>query len=117
LTEAGIVMSALSYHAVATTSDLGEGEMMQVTVGKKSIALYNLGGRFYATDALCTHGHALLTDGYIEGEQIECPMHGGSFDIPSGKAMGQPCVTALGTYVVKVDGTTISIGLGETAAS
>jgi nitrite reductase/ring-hydroxylating ferredoxin subunit len=106
-------MTDLAYHAVATTSDLGEGEMMQVTVGKRSLALYNLGGRYYVTDALCTHGHALLTEGYIEGDLVECPMHGGTFDIPSGKAVGQPCVTALATYPVKVEGDTISVGLGE----
>jgi nitrite reductase/ring-hydroxylating ferredoxin subunit len=110
-------MTELSYHAVAVTSDLGTGDMLQVSIGKRSIALYNLGGRYFATDALCTHGHALLTEGYVEGDLIECPMHGGTFDIPSGNAMGQPCVTALGTYPVKIDGTTISIGLSETAAS
>ena len=109
-------MTELSFHRVAATADLGAGDMIQVTIGKKSIALYNLDGRYYATDAFCTHGHALLTEGYIDGALVECPMHGGTFDIATGKAVGQPCVTPLATYVVRVDGDAIIIGLREAAA-
>jgi nitrite reductase/ring-hydroxylating ferredoxin subunit len=104
-------MTELSFHRVAATADLVEGDIMQVTIGKKSIALYNLDGRYYATDAFCTHGHALLTEGYIDGALVECPMHGGTFDIASGRAVGQPCVTPLATYAVRVEGESISIGL------
>jgi nitrite reductase/ring-hydroxylating ferredoxin subunit len=110
-------MTDLVYHAVAKVADLGEGEMMPVTIGKRSIALYHLDGAFYATDAFCSHGHALLTDGYIEGALIECPMHGGTFEIRSGKAVGEPCVTALATYPVKVEDETISIGVSDSAAA
>jgi 3-hydroxyanthranilate 3,4-dioxygenase len=103
---------ALRFHAVAKMSDLAEGEMKSVSVGAKTIALYNLGnGRFHATEAYCTHGHALLTEGYIEGAIIECPMHGGTFEIATGKAVGAPCAVPLATYPVRVEGETISIGL------
>jgi nitrite reductase/ring-hydroxylating ferredoxin subunit len=102
---------SLTYHAVASTGDLSDGEMIAVTIGKKSIALYQVDGKYFATDALCTHGHALLTDGYIEDGRVECPMHGGSFEIASGKPTGEPCVTALATYAVRIDGEQISVGL------
>jgi nitrite reductase/ring-hydroxylating ferredoxin subunit len=45
---------------------------------------------FRQTDAFCTHGHALLTEAYVDGALVECPMQGGTFDIASGKAVGQP---------------------------
>jgi nitrite reductase/ring-hydroxylating ferredoxin subunit len=106
-------VSALTFHPVASVADLPDGEMKQVSVGKKSIALYNLGGRFYATEAFCTHGHALLTEGYIDGALVECPMHGGTFEIATGKAMGEPCAMPLVTYPVTVDGDRISIGLSD----
>ena len=89
--------------------------MKEVTIGAKHIALYNLGGKYHATDAYCTHGHALLTEGYVDGTTVECPMHGGTFDIPSGKATGAPCTTPLATYPVRVDGDTIAIGLSGDA--
>jgi len=105
---------ALRFEPVAKLSELGPGEMRSVTVGAKTIALYNLGnGRFHATEAYCTHGHALLTEGYIEGAIVECPMHGGTFEIATGKAVGAPCTVPLATYPVRVEGETISIGLRD----
>lgn len=106
-------MSEVSFHPVASVSELAEGEMKQVSVRNRTIALYNLDGRFYATDAFCTHGHALLTEGYIDGDLVECPMHGGTFEIVSGKAVGEPCATPLTTYPVKVEGDSISVGLRD----
>lgn len=107
--------SALRFEPVAKVSELGDGEMKAVTVGAKTIALYNLGGSYHATEAYCTHGHALLTEGYIDGAIVECPMHGGTFDIASGKPTGAPCTTPLATYPVRVEGETISIGLSGEA--
>ena len=106
---------ALRFHAVAKTSELGDGEMKSVSVGAKTIALYRLGGTYHATEAYCSHGHALLTEGYIDSAIVECPMHGGTFDIASGKAVGAPCTIPLATYPVRVEGDTISIGTGTDA--
>jgi nitrite reductase/ring-hydroxylating ferredoxin subunit len=107
---------ALHFHPVAKTSEIAEGEMKPVALGAKTIALYNLGdGRFHATEAYCTHGHALLTEGYIEGAMVECPMHGGTFEIATGKPVGPPCTVPLATYPVRVEGETIAIGLSADA--
>jgi nitrite reductase/ring-hydroxylating ferredoxin subunit len=68
-------------------------------------AVYHLDGEFYASDDLCTHGMVPLSYGEVEDGQIHCPMHGGAFDIRSGKPTAQPCRLALKTYkVVLVDG-------------
>ena len=58
-------MSDIEFHAVAKTGDLDEGEALQVIVGRKEIAIYNLDGEFYATDDICTHAYASLADGYV----------------------------------------------------
>jgi nitrite reductase/ring-hydroxylating ferredoxin subunit len=104
-------MSEIEFHAVAKTGDLDEGEAVQVIVGRKEIAIYNLDGEFYATDDICTHAYASLADGYMEGEQIECPLHGGCFDIKTGKAMTPPVTDDLATYEVKIDGDQIMVGV------
>jgi nitrite reductase/ring-hydroxylating ferredoxin subunit len=115
-TAKSIDISALHFHSAAKTTDIAEGEMKPVTIGAKTIALFNLGnGRFHATDAYCSHGHALLTEGYIEGAIVECPMHGGTFEIASGKPVGAPCTVPLATYPVRIEGETISIGLSADA--
>ena len=104
-------MSDIEFHAVAKTGDLDEGEAMQVIVGRKEIAIYNLDGAFYATDDICTHAYASLADGYVEGELIECPLHGGCFDIKTGKAMTAPVTEDLKVYEVKIDGEQILVGV------
>ncbi len=83
-------MSNIEFHAVAKTGDLDEGEAVQVIVGRKEIAIYNLDGAYYATEDICTHAYASLADGYVEGELIECPLHGGCFDIKTGKTLWGP---------------------------
>lgn len=106
-------MSNIEFHAVAKTADLDDGEALQVMVGRKEIAIYNLEGKFYATDDICTHAYASLADGYVEGDQIECPLHGGCFDIRTGKATTPPVTEDLKTYEVKVDGDDIMVGVAS----
>ncbi|HKM15890.1 MAG TPA: non-heme iron oxygenase ferredoxin subunit [Marinospirillum sp.] len=66
------------------------------------IAVYNLGGSFYATADLCTHATASLAEGDIEDDLITCPVHWGQFHIPTGKAQGFPCEIDLKTYSVEI---------------
>ena len=104
-------MSNTEFHKVAKTSDVDDGEAVQVMVGKKEIAIYNLEGEYFATDDICSHAYASLADGYIEGTQIECPLHGGCFDIKTGKAMTPPVTEDLKTYEVKIDGDDILVNV------
>ena len=104
-------MSDIEFHVVAKTSDIDEGEATQVLIGKREIAVYNLDGEFYATDDICTHAYASLADGYIEGELIECPLHGGCFEIKTGKATTPPVTDDLKTYAVKIEGDDILVGV------
>jgi len=103
------------FHAVASVADVKPDSVVQVRAGNATIALFNLGGEFYAIDGICSHGAAQLADGYIEGELIECPQHAGSFDIKTGKAVGIPCVVDLKSYPVKVEDGRILIELDSTA--
>jgi ethylbenzene dioxygenase ferredoxin component len=66
------------------------------------LAVYALDGEFYVTDDTCTHGMASLADGYLEGEEIQCPFHGGAFSIKTGEATEFPCSDPLKTYQVSV---------------
>ena len=68
-----------------------------------AVAVYNLDGAYYATDNLCTHGDASLAEGVVEGDNIICPFHGGTFDIRTGEPTAPPCVMPLRTYPVTVE--------------
>jgi nitrite reductase/ring-hydroxylating ferredoxin subunit len=90
------------WRAIATLDDVPAGEMSSHEVGDISIALYNIDGTIFATDNVCTHAYALLTDGWLDNNIIECPLHGGQFDVCTGKAVCSPAEADLRTYPVRV---------------
>ena len=69
----------------ASKSDVPEEDVIGVDVAGRDIALYSVEGEIYATDNICTHGHARLCDGFLEGHEIECPLHQGRFDVRTGQ--------------------------------
>jgi len=70
----------------------------------REIAIYHLDDGFHATDDLCSHGEAFLSDGEIEDGQIVCPYHMGAFDIRTGEATMAPCHIPIRSYRVTEDG-------------
>lgn len=86
-----------------------------MTIGDLTIAVFNLDGDFFATDDTCTHGFASLSEGYIEDGIVECPWHGGSFDIRTGAPREDPCRIPLRVYAVTVRDTDVWIDLDEAA--
>lgn len=87
------------------------GELLPVTFASRTIILYNLGGRYFATQDTCTHGRASLADGEIDGGDIVCPLHAGRFDIATGAPTGAPCRHPLTVYETKVEGDSIFVAL------
>ena len=86
----------------ASRSELAEGEVIGVEIGGHSIALYDADGNLFATDNVCTHAYARLSDGWLDGELIECPLHAARFDIRTGKVLDPPATVDLRTYPVRV---------------
>jgi nitrite reductase/ring-hydroxylating ferredoxin subunit len=86
---------------VARAQELGEDEVKPVNVAGLGVALFRLGDEFFATDGICTHGKAMLSEGFVEDGCIECPLHQGRFDIRTGKALCAPATVHLRTFAVK----------------
>lgn len=98
-----------SFVTVAKVGDLNPGEMMYVEVDDVPICLINLDGEYHAINDVCTHQEASLSDGTIEGDEIECPLHGGAFDIRTGDPVAFPVVTPIEKYRVRVDGDEVQV--------
>jgi naphthalene 1,2-dioxygenase system ferredoxin subunit len=86
-----------------------EYDVIGIDAEGKSFALYQVDGEIYATDNICTHGNARLCDGFLEGHEIECPLHQGKFDIRNGKAMCAPLTEDVKIYPVKIEGTRVFV--------
>ena len=97
-------MSETSWLDALAADDLPSDDVVGVAVGGRDIALYTVGAQVFATDNICTHGHARLCDGFLEGHQIECPLHQGRFDVRDGSPTCEPVTGALRSYPVKIEG-------------
>ena len=100
---------------MAKVSDLDPGEMKYVEIGKNydPVVLINFDGDFYALTDTCTHEDASLSDGEISGDEIECPLHGGAFEIRTGLPAGFPVVVPARIYPVRVVGEDVQIASGR----
>ncbi len=105
-----------SFVRVCAKSDVAPDSVKAFAVGPKTLAVYNIGGTYYATDDECTHAAASLADGMLEGDVIECCMHMGSFRVPTGEVVDPPCEVPLRTYQVVLKGDDVLVDLNRTAA-
>lgn len=94
---------AQNWVAATPVDGLEPNDAMRIQHNGTCIAIYNLDGRFYATAGVCTHAHAFLSEGYIDGQTIECPLHQGLFHIPTGTPLSPPVTEPLKTYETKVE--------------
>lgn len=90
------------WHRIASVDALSPGEMAAASIGDAMVAVYNVDGAFYCTSNVCTHAFALLSDGWLEDDVVECPLHGGQFNVRSGQALGSPVECDLQTYPVRI---------------
>jgi naphthalene 1,2-dioxygenase system ferredoxin subunit len=95
----------------ASRGDLAEGEVLGLVLAGKEIALYDIDGTVYATDDVCTHAYARLSDGWLDKGEIECPLHAGRFDVRTGKVLCPPVTDDVKTYPVRLLGDEIQVKL------
>jgi len=96
---------------VAKTSEIGAGQAKAVDVKGQTVALFNVGGTFYAIEDTCTHVGGPLSEGEVQGTAVTCPWHGAQFDVTSGKVLGPPAAEGVKSYPVRVEGDEIKVEL------
>jgi len=98
---------------VARASDVPDPGRQLVEVDEQLIALFQIGGKFYALDDVCTHDGGPLAEGQLEGFTIACPRHGAKFDIRDGRALTMPATQATVAHEVKVENGEVFVRLRE----
>jgi len=71
--------------------------------GRDAVAAFRVGDEFFVVADRCTHGAASLAEGFIEGFEIECPFHGGKFDLRTGEPAAFPCVQPIAVFPTRVE--------------
>lgn len=90
------------FHRVAAAGDVSLGCGIQVTVDGNDIALFNVGGEFFAIDDLCPHRGAPLSQGFLEQDKVFCPLHCFDFNLKTG-ACQVASHLSVATYPIKVE--------------
>jgi nitrite reductase/ring-hydroxylating ferredoxin subunit len=83
---------------LCSTAEVAPGNALRVETAGLALAVFNVDGEFYVTDDACTHGPGLLSEGFIEGEVVECNFHNGQFNIKTGEVVAPPCMIPIKTY-------------------
>ena len=86
------------------TADVAPGQTHLVQVNEQSAVVFNLDGKFYATQSACTHAGGPLDQGEIDQGNVTCPLHGSCFNIKTGEVVNGPAHRSLKTFSVKIDG-------------
>src|SRR5262245_56466022 len=63
------------------TEEIAPGNALKIEAAGLTVAVFNLDGEFFVTDDACTHGPGSLSEGFIDGDVIECNFHNGQFNI------------------------------------
>lgn len=107
----GMLEMTEHFVTVAKKGYLEPGELMYVEVDDEPVCLINLNGELHALNDTCTHEDASLADGEIDGDEIECPMHGGAFNILTGAPTSFPVVVPIEKYLVRIEGDDVQISV------
>lgn len=96
---------------LAALSDIPDPGMAAFEYGGRRIAVYRAGATIYATDDVCSHEHAYLSEGWLDADDatVECPLHGARFDLATGNPLALPAYEPVATYPVSVDGDDILV--------
>lgn len=112
LQEQGTIDTGIWVRACAV-DDIEAEDVIRFDHGGRTFAIYRSpDDEYYATDGICTHEHAILADGLVLDNIIECPKHNGRFDYRTGQAKGAPVCVNLKTYPVKVEAGAVFINVG-----
>jgi len=103
----------MGWHCAAEDATLGEGQVIGAVVSDVKVALYRVHGVVYATSNICSHAEALLSEGFLDGDCIECPLHGAQFSVVTGEALTAPAHDPVAVYLVKIEDGQIFVDLPD----
>jgi biphenyl 2,3-dioxygenase ferredoxin subunit len=88
---------------VCAAGEVPVGEVRKVETDGLVLAVFNLDGDFHVTDDACTHGPGSLSEGFVDGDCVECNFHQGVFNIKTGEVVQPPCIVPIRTYPASVE--------------
>jgi 3-phenylpropionate/trans-cinnamate dioxygenase ferredoxin subunit len=93
---------------ICAVDDIRAGKAIRVNLGEQAIAIVTTkSGEIKAIDDKCSHGEISLSEGFVEGNTIECWAHGAKFSLDTGEALTLPAFEPVSVYPVLIEDDTI----------
>jgi nitrite reductase/ring-hydroxylating ferredoxin subunit len=99
------------WHDVCAESELDPEFPLSVEVEGEKVGVFKVGDQVYALEDICPHAYALLSQGFQENGQIECPLHGALFDIATGKSLTEIGQRDLTCHKLKIESSRVWVKL------
>jgi nitrite reductase/ring-hydroxylating ferredoxin subunit len=88
---------------LCSADEVAEGAALKVEAEGLVLAVFNVEGVYFVMDDNCSHGPGSLSEGYVEGDVVECNFHGGQFNIRTGEVVSPPCMIPQKIYPARVE--------------
>ncbi len=105
----------MSFERACALSEVPTDHALAVTIGAYDVAVARDGDEVHAVQDVCSHASVELSDGDVEGGQIECWLHGSCFDLRSGKPTGLPATEPVAVFPAEVRGDDVYVDTGTTS--
>lgn len=104
--------SAGGFVSVARATEIAPGTVRVVEVDGRSLCVgLTEDGEWGAIDNVCTHDGGVLGEGELDENAVECPRHGGRFDLFSGRVLALPPVRGVQAYAARAVGDDVQVEL------
>ncbi len=112
MSDPGAVKSVdCQYIRVCSIRDFKKDAGRSFKIGSLYLAVYRSEGKFYAASDICSHEHEFLSEGWLEGCNIECPRHGAQFDLRTGEALSLPATEPIEVFALRIIGEDIEVAI------
>jgi 3-phenylpropionate/trans-cinnamate dioxygenase ferredoxin subunit len=101
----------VSWVRVGSADSIPPGDFATVEVGNGFVAVFNVGGEFFAIDDLCTHDGEGLAGGEVVDHEVICPRHGARFCLRTGAVLAPPAYEPVRSYPTRIVDGTVEVGV------
>lgn len=88
---------------IAAESEFPPGSCRRIEVDGVAVAIFNIAGRYYAIEDVCSHEAETLSNGRLNGLEISCPRHAARFSLVTGAALSAPAYEPIAVFPVRVE--------------
>jgi 3-phenylpropionate/trans-cinnamate dioxygenase ferredoxin subunit len=99
------------FRTVGSAGDVPDGGLRGYEVDGRRVCVARTGGGWHAFDDICTHQQCWLSDGDLQGTELECACHGSVFDITSGAVRNGPASEPIEVFEARVEGDDLQVAL------